>query len=78
MEIFWELHQNYRIAQAKDQTRRVRREVDNVEDKLDKTLLVCQALWTLLREKLGVTEDELLERVTQLDLADGELDGKAR
>lgn len=43
---------------------------------LDKLGLVCQALWSLLQEKTGLTEQELLQRVTELDLKDGVLDGK--
>lgn len=43
---------------------------------LDKLGLVCQAMWSLLKEKTNLTEQELLERVTELDLKDGVLDGK--
>jgi len=43
---------------------------------LDKLGLVCQALWTLLQEKTDLTDQDLLERVTELDLKDGVLDGK--
>lgn len=43
---------------------------------LDKLGLVCQALWTLLQEKTDLTDRDLLERVTELDLKDGVLDGR--
>jgi hypothetical protein len=43
---------------------------------LDKLGLVCQALWTLLQERTGLTERDLLDRVTELDLKDGVLDGR--
>ncbi len=43
---------------------------------LDKLGLVCQAMWSLIQEKTGLTEQDLLERVTELDLKDGVLDGK--
>jgi len=32
----------------------------------------------LLRDKLGVTDVELLDRINELDLSDGKLDGKFR
>jgi hypothetical protein len=43
---------------------------------LDKLGLVCQAMWSLIQEKTNLTERDLLERVTELDLKDGVLDGK--
>lgn len=49
-----------------------------VEDQLDRAMLTMQAMWTLLSEKLGATEEELRERVVELDLSDGILDGKVR
>ena len=44
--------------------------------KLDKLSLVCQAMWTLLQERTDVSDEDLLARVTELDLKDGILDGK--
>lgn len=43
---------------------------------LEKLSLVCQAMWTLVQERTGLTDQDLLERVTELDLKDGVLDGK--
>jgi hypothetical protein len=43
---------------------------------LEKLTLVCQAMWSLLQERTGLTERDLLNRVTELDLKDGVLDGK--
>jgi hypothetical protein len=53
------------------------RQVRNLEDRVDRLTLVCSALWSLLRERNGLTEEELMERVKEIDLADGRLDGKA-
>ena len=52
---------------------------DNVhlEDRLERLSLVCMAMWSLLQDKTGVTEQELLDRVKALDLVDGQPDGKA-
>ena len=65
-------------AEAKRETSGVRRSVDELQAKLDRTLLACEALWTLVRDKLGVTDVELLDRINQIDLSDGKLDGKVR
>ncbi len=43
---------------------------------LTRLALVCQAMWTLVQEKTGLQEKDLLERVTELDLRDGTLDGR--
>jgi len=43
---------------------------------LDKLGLVCQAMWSLIRERTNLTDKDLLTRVTELDLKDGVLDGK--
>ena len=43
---------------------------------IDTLALSCAAMWELLSEKLGVTEQELLAKIEEIDLRDGKLDGK--
>jgi len=57
---------------------RVQRSAEDTAIRLDRALLTMEAMWTLLRDRLGATEEELLERVVELDLTDGVLDGKIR
>ncbi|MFW6065688.1 MAG: hypothetical protein ACOC9S_02605 [Planctomycetota bacterium] len=57
-------------------TRRLQEELRRVEDKLDKLTLVCMSMWSLLCEKTDLTEEQLAERVQQIDLQDGKADGK--
>jgi hypothetical protein len=57
---------------------RARSEVQQIEQRFDRLILVNMALWSLLQEKTGLTEQDLLDRVQEIDLADGQLDGKAR
>lgn len=57
-------------------TRQLQDELRRVEDKLDKLTLVCMAMWSLVCEKTDLTEEQLTERVQQIDLQDGEADGK--
>lgn len=47
-----------------------------VEQRVDQLLLVVQAMWTLLQEKTGLTDAELMARVTELDARDGTADGR--
>lgn len=50
--------------------------VRSLEERLDKLVLVNTALWELVKEKTGLTDEELSAKVQQLDLADGRQDGK--
>jgi len=52
------------------------RTVKDLEARIERLTLVNLAIWSLLREKLGFTEENLLDRVREIDLQDGVLDGK--
>jgi hypothetical protein len=49
-----------------------------LEQRLEQLTLACMAMWSLLREKTNLTEEDLMQRVKQIDLADGQEDGKVR
>jgi len=72
------LHFAEQSADAGRKASGARHKVDELEIRLDRTLLICEALWTLLRDKVGITDQELIERINDVDLSDGALDGKAR
>ena len=55
-----------------------KRSAEQLEARLDRALLTMEAMWSLLRDKLGTTDEELLGRVVDIDLSDGVLDGKVR
>ena len=83
-DLFWNMHQDSRIHSAEVEAQRssrradsVKEDVRNLEERLDRLLLVTQALWSLLRKRTKLTEKDLLNEVTELDLQDGKLDGKA-
>jgi len=38
--------------------------------------MITEALWSMLKEQHGYTDEDLIERVRQIDLRDGKLDGK--
>lgn len=82
-DILYNLHQNTRIAGAEAKAgaglRQVERAGDRIaelEDRLDRLSLLNLALWTLLKEKTGLSESELAARVEEIDMRDGRLDGK--
>ncbi len=49
-----------------------------LEKRLDRAMLACEALWSIVREKLDVTDEELAQRMNDIDIADGTLDGKSK
>jgi len=53
-------------------------EVDELELRLNRTLLVMEAMWTLLRDNTELTDEDLAARMVELDSGDGRIDGHAR
>jgi hypothetical protein len=49
--------------------------VDQVAARLGRLALVSQALWELLRDRHGVSEEELKAKILEVDLRDGSKDG---
>ncbi len=47
-----------------------------LEANLSKAFLLCEAMWELLSEKHGLTEQELQKKVFEIDMRDGVFDGK--
>jgi len=83
--LFWEFRQQQRIGQAEAAADKVRskaaeakRDVQDLDNRVDKLTLACMAMWELLKEKTGLTEEDLMERIRQIDLSDGRADGKVQ
>ncbi|MEM0924735.1 MAG: hypothetical protein AAGJ83_01735 [Planctomycetota bacterium] len=55
---------------------RVRTENESLGVDIEKLFLITQALWTIMKDQHGYTDEELAKKVTELDLLDGKLDGK--
>ena len=55
-----------------------RSEVQVLRVAIDKLILVNRALWEIIAESQGLTEEYLLNKVNEIDLRDGVLDGKMR
>lgn len=51
---------------------------ESVDLRLDRVLLTMEAMWTLLRERLHVTDEQLAQRIVEVDESDGLLDGRVR
>ena len=81
--MIWDLFQQWQIddikSSASDVSRRadrVKHDVDRTQATIDALALSCAAMWELLSERVGVTEQELMAKIEEIDLRDGTLDGK--
>jgi hypothetical protein len=82
--LLWEIYQQNRIGDAEARAANVGRratdleaELLGLERRLEQSMLINLAMGSLLQDKLGLTDAELERRMTDLDLADGKLDGRA-
>jgi len=85
MSLFWELQQGGKMMQPVDlpggripASGASAGEFADLQARCEKTLMVCEALWTILHEHLNLREDDLIARVNEIDLSDGRLDGRAK
>ena len=63
-------------ASAKHAASRAQQRIKLLEANLAKSLMISEALWELLAEKTGLTEDDLYNKLHEVDMRDGVLDGK--
>ncbi len=47
-----------------------------LEDRLERLCLICMAMWTLIQAETGLTEEDLRQRITEIDQLDGVADGR--
>lgn len=83
IDLFWDVYQQGRINQTGDDVERLQRKSLGAEDRireleftLQRMALASQAMWELVRETTGVTEAQLLARIAEIDLRDGQKDGR--
>ncbi len=65
-----------RSAAAGDATINTNR-IEDVNERVDRLAMIVRAMWSLLEEE-GYRPEDLVARLEELDLADGELDGQVR
>lgn len=85
VDLFWELRQHARIGQVSTSAARAESRATeamtrlvSAERRAEKALMICEALWCIVRAKLDLSDDELAQMVKQVDESDGKLDGKVR
>lgn len=77
---FWWLSRtatiNTRVKGIRDDVNLVDQRLDDLVSSHERLLLLCQAMWELLREREGLTELQLADKLREIDLRDGMEDGK--
>lgn len=54
----------------------VTRAAQQLEERVDKLIIICTAMWSLIQDKTSLTEKDLIDRVEAIDAADNVVDGK--
>ncbi len=83
MDILWDLYQQRQIAQLRGQAATANSKQTSVtealafmEDRIDRLVLINYAMWELLAERGALDPDDLLNKMSEIDLRDGVEDGK--
>jgi ribosomal protein L32 len=66
------------VSHAKAGAEQARSEMQRYKEELDRLSLVCRAMWSLLQDTSGLTEQDLMRRMEEVDLQDGQRDGRVR
>ncbi|MAG94697.1 MAG: hypothetical protein CMJ48_13270 [Planctomycetaceae bacterium] len=83
MSLFYDLYQNAQISSARSTAGRAESKAQSASDEIrdlnarvDKLCLLSQAMWESLRDRTKMTDEDILERVHEIDARDGVVDGK--
>lgn len=79
----WDLVQHFQIQEAKQEARDAARRIAGQEsrtstanDQIERLMLASQAMWELLRDHLGMTDEQLRAKMHEIDGRDGTIDEK--
>jgi hypothetical protein len=61
---------------ARTDARRADRRAEALELDVERLLMISEALWNMLKEKHGYTDEALEKRIMDIDLRDGKFDGR--
>jgi hypothetical protein len=53
-------------------------DIEELRQAIDKLLLITRALWEIIAASQGFSDDDLINKVDEIDLRDGVRDGKVR
>ena len=83
LDLLYEMHQDARINTAQGAAFRADakgdeayHKVHQLELKVDKLIMISEALWLLLKQNSQLSDEDLEAMVKKIDLRDGRLDGR--
>lgn len=81
--LIWDAKQQRSISRVSDKLQTANLSLESLRDRLleaherlDRSNLVNLAMWELIAERLGLTTEQLRQKVIEIDLRDGLQDGK--
>lgn len=81
--MIWEVYQQTKIAGAEQTAEKALSKADryaadiaDVRRQVDRLTLACQAMWELIRDRTGLTEEDIEAKILEIDARDGSVDGK--
>jgi hypothetical protein len=51
--------------------------IDELKSRIDRLSMICCAMWTVIQSQAGVSDEDLISIMRELDLSDGREDGRA-
>ena len=63
-------------ADAMSHARSAETSVDELRLEVERLLMINEALWSFIKKDHGYTDEELVDRIQEIDLQDGRLDGR--
>ncbi len=83
IDILWDLRQEWRINEAQDRADGAARQADNAKMEnrylrrsVERLALANMAMWELVCQRLGLTDEQLMRKMEEIDLRDGVRDGR--
>ncbi len=66
----------FEAMSAKPDLNKLRADVRDLNAAINKLTLICRALWEIMAEDKKLDEEYIINKVNEIDLRDGKLDGK--
>ncbi|MFH0911348.1 MAG: hypothetical protein V1918_07600 [Planctomycetota bacterium] len=61
---------------AQEASQKAQTEIREFRADIERLLMTTEALWEMLKEEHGYTDEDLIKRLAEIDLRDGKIDGK--
>lgn len=85
MSIIYDLFQQYSLGKLRKETNELSQEVRDFkgthrshDEQIKSSALILESIWELVKERTGLDDQDLMEKITEVDLRDGVADGKRR